>query len=677
MVKRATLPERLSEKRIPWGPIGKQVYERSYSHRCDDGGSETWPETVVRAVDGNLSLVSSEFVEPGEREKLIDLLFPFAALPAGRHLYASGVGQRQFLFNCHTAGYDVNEPSAHFHFLFDELMKGGGVGSNYSNRYLNEMPTLKSSVDVHVTCRKDHPNITEFEELLSEHDSTKQGITVVVDDSREGWVESFATLIKRVYSESESGEFSITFDVSKIRSRGTPLVTSGGIACGPAPLVRMLLDTTKILNGNIGKCLDSIQTMSIDHCIASCVVAGGKRRSSRMSVKSWKDEDIFEFINCKNQDGSHWTTNISVEVDNEFFAAYKEGQTHARAVMRQVVLGKRNNGEPGIWNIDKSREGEPRPDLIFCPNPCGEIALHQWENCNLGHVNLGYFANRNAASTMEAFRLMSRWLVRATFGDITSSRQRKVVSENRRVGVGFFGFHEWLAMRGIKYSKCYKNKDVISLLKTAKAVVDSEVNSYATQLKIPVPVKKTALAPTGTLVLMPGTTGSGQCMMTPWMKRLVRYVSGSPELELKKKEGYETIVDSDAKNTEIVIYWCEDPLVAKVKNAGFEPSEVLEGQFDIQFSDSLKVQQMLQEHYCDNAISYTINLLPSMMPSEEDMEAELIKFLPLLKGTTIFPEKSRKNSPIQPITKEQFDSYTGPKQIMQVEEECKGACPIK
>ena len=70
--------------------------------------------------------------------------------------------------------------------------------------------------------------------------------------------------------------------------------------------------------GESGRRFSSEDAMSLDHTLAACVIAGGKRRSSRMSVKNWKDHDIFEFINCKRNDGVHWTTNISVEIDNDF-----------------------------------------------------------------------------------------------------------------------------------------------------------------------------------------------------------------------------------------------------------------------------------------------------------------------------------------------------------------------
>ena len=670
--------ENLKKRHIPWGPIGEQVYRRTYSLTKPDGRKECWPETVVRAVDGNLALVDKKFVEPGEREKLIDMLMDFAILPAGRHLNASGVKGRQYLFNCHAAGWDTAIPEDHFTFTFDELMMGGGVGSNYSNRYLEKLPELHRSIDLHVVCREDHPNHSEFAHLLSKHVGLNQDNYFKVPDTREGWVECIDVLLKLAWGHSiKAKEATLTIDVSDIRPRGAPLKTSGGIACGPGPLVSMLSDFTKHLNGCVGRKLASLDAMTLDHIMASCVVAGGKRRSSRISVKSWKDQDVFDFINCKREDGSHWTTNISVEVDSDFFTAYKNFDEHARKVMRAIVLGKRSNGEPGIWNRSLSMENERDAEAIFCPNPCGEISMYMWENCNLGHVNLEYFAKGKKKEMMEAFRLMSRWLVRATNGDIPQPRQRKVVDQNRRIGVGFFGYHAWLALNGVKYSESWKEKWVKDTLTTAYGVVRRAATEYAEQMGIPVPAKFTTLAPTGSIVLMPGTTPSGQALLMPWGKRLVRYSSMDPELAMKKLEGYEVLDDQDAKNTEIVVYWYEDPLVAKVRAAGFDVMDTLEGQYDVDFTDSLSVQMMLQEVWADNAISFTINLPTNFSMSEELMEASLMVCLPHLKGTTVFPNKSRRNAPFQPVSKTEFEAYAGRKEIFTVEEECKGGCPIK
>lgn len=675
--QKPSIPESVQLRKIPWGPIGKQVYQRTYSHDYADGTKETWAETVVRAVDGNLGLVSPRFHEDGEREKLIDLMMSFALIPGGRHIYASGLKGRQYLSNCHVSGYSKDDPTRHFTFLFDELMMGGGVGSNYSNRYLSALPPVSSCIDLHVVCRSDHPDLPEFQELLSQHKSSVWAAdTFVVEDSREGWTKAVGHMLSGAFSKF-TGESVVVIDVSNIRRRGSPLVTSGGIACGPGPLVQMLTNVSKVVNGCVGSTLRSLDVMSIDHYLADCVVAGGKRRSSRMAVKNWKDSDIFEFINCKHVDGSHWTTNISVEVDDEFFLAYEYGDKHARDVARQVTMGMRLNGEPGYWNRSLSSVGESGED-VYSPNPCGEIALNAWENCNLGSVNMGAFVNRRTSDMKEAMRLLTRWLIRATNGDMPHDEQREVVQRNRRIGAGLMGFHEYLAMRGVKYSKCADSVEVRALLNDLKSVSVSESKSYSKQMGIPEPIKHTCIAPTGTTALLPGTTSAIQCMMAPWFKRLVRYSSDDPELRIKKSEGYESFVDEDSKNTEYIVYWCEDPLVAKVRAAGMDPKEVLEGQSQIDFDTSLKIQAMVQECFADNAISFTINLEPDSIPGEEEMEYSLIKNLKRLKGTTVFPNKSRRNNPIQPVTKAQFDAYTGPKEIAQIEDECKGgACPVR
>lgn len=313
---------------------------------------------------------------------------------------------------------------------------------------------------------------------------------------------------------------------------------------------------------------------------------------------------------------------------------------------------------------------------------CGEIGLNPWESCNLGHVNMEYFAPNPSGHTpvttmKEAFRLMARWLVRATFGDIPQPRQRKVVDKNRRIGVGFFGYHAWLALHGTRYSEGHKTPWVINTLKEMKQTVIDSATSYAQKLGIPVPVKFTTLAPTGTIATLPGTTGSGQSMMAPWFKRLVRYSDMDPDLISLRDSGIEVFPDDDAKNTSIAVFWCEDPLVAKVRAVGFDPAEVLESQYEVTMETNLATQAMFQEHYVDNAVSFTINLRPEDMPPEEEMERLLMTYLPRLKGTTVFPEKSRKNTPIQPVTKAQFDAHTGPKQVTAIEIECVGGCPVK
>lgn len=698
----ALLPARPPEEqtRIPWGPIGASVYRRTYSflkngrliREAQVSGAaappedwETWPETVRRVAHGNISLVPADRIEPGEEDRLVELMLPFGLMPGGRHLAASGVPGRQFLMNCHAAGYDREDPAAHFTFLFDQLMQGGGVGSNYSNRYLHAMMPVLNSVDVVLVCDEAHPDYADMASLChpkSQFEGRESEVLYwKVADSREGWVQTVDIVCNAAWVLPPLGK-QIVFDLSDLRKKGSILVSSGGKAAGPAPLAQLLTDFVNTLNPCVGRQLNSLEVMGLDHSIAACVVAGGKRRSSRIAVKSWKDRDILDFIICKRTDGRHWTTNISVEIDDEYFAAMDD-QNHilhswAYLVHHETVLAMRTNGEPGFWNRSLSSKGEREPERMFCPNPCGEIGLYMWEACNLGHVNLEYFAQKARKLTHEAFRLMTRFLMRATFGDFPSARQKLVQDENRRIGVGFMGFHSWLLLHGIKYSEAFSNPFVRDQLACWYNVVHAEAESYAKVLGIPVPVKSTTLAPTGTGALLPGVPSSMQALFSGWGIRRVRMSDTDSELARKKAEGYPTYPDPDARNTQIVEFWYEDPLVSKLRAANLNPDDLIEGQDEIPFEHSLALQKLVQDWYADNSISFTINVPNDKRPSLEGMKRLFREYLPNLKGTTYFPDVSRRNPPFQRITKEEFYAYTGPKEIVTVEQECfNGSCPAK
>lgn len=674
----------------PWGPIGEKVFLRSYSqtkNRWEIADSlkagnpppaeekETYLEMTTRAVRGNLAFVPSEFKEPLEEEKLISLIMTQEGIPAGRHLYSTGLKGRQFVNNCHAAGWDKDKPWLHFTFLFDQLMQGGGVGSNYSNRYLADMPKFKRKIDLKLVCDPSHPDIEEFKHLLSDFHGERKAF-VRVEDSREGWVDVSEVLLKHAWGfNGEQDEF--TVDLTPVRRKGVPLVTSGGVAAGPGPLAILLHEMVEVINRcHASQTFTSQDAMDIDHSIAACVVAGGKRRSSRMSVKNWQDPDIFEFLKCKQVDGKHWSTNISVETDATFEMAYHKGLHHAVMVANAIAEGMIKNGEPGTWNRSLAQKGERNPEAMFCPNPCGEICMQMWENCCLGHVNMQFFANRPLHKMLEAFHLMTRWLIRATFGDVTHEEQRLVMDQNRRIGVGFFGFHGWLALQGIKYSECWRNDYVQFVLKKCRETVNEEASKFAAQLGIENPVKTTAIAPTGTISLLPGVTSGVQPLYARWFKRRVRYADTDSELQKRKDEGYPVEVAINELNTEVVTYYCEDPLLAKVRALGYS-DDVVESQDEISLHNYLKVQSMLQEHYANNSISFTINIPVDKMPQPEYLARTLVDFHSQVKGTTLFPDLSRAQSPIERLSAEDWEAWSGAKEVTQFEEECKSGCPVR
>lgn len=654
---------------VKFGPVGREVYERTYRRVMPNGELETWRDTVRRVVDGNLDLVDSRFIEDGEREKLIELMSDFKALPAGRHLWVSGVPGRQFLFNCHRAAFEGNL-STHYAFTFDELMKGGGVGANYSNRYIEHFPILKNGVDLHIVCRDDHPDYSDLDHMISDSYSHLWDGATRIEDSREGWVLALTSVIDAYLTEEP---ITLVLDVSLVRGKGEPIRGFGGTASGPAALIEMLHNINNLLQKRTGQTLNSLDHMTLDHFIAECVVAGNVRRSARMSIKSWQDDDILDFINCKQETDYHWSTNISVEIDDEFFNALKRKRhpLHNRAeeVYDAVVTGMLLNGEPGFYNLSLASEGEYGD--VGSTNPCGEIALEPWENCNLGHINISAFAN-DFEGSKEAFRLMARFLIRATFSDITNPMQAEVVKRNRRIGVGFFGYHSWLVKQGIRYSDSHRDRYVRKTLRDWKAVVDKEKVRYACQLRIPVPIKGTTLAPTGSISQLPGETQSLQPVYAPYFKRRIRFSNITDEWKEYEAKGYEIEDCIYTENTKVVTFYTQDPIVEMAQD-----EDLVEGAFDISFADMLAVQAMMQECYADNAISFTINIIKDSI-SLEEAKSTLIHYLPHLKGTTVFPELSRPQSPLEVISKAEYELAQYIKEMGQGELACgPNACPIK
>ena len=675
---------------VNWGPTGELVYNRTYSRTKPDGSKETWPETVERVVDGNLALVDSRYHQAGEREDLIRLMTEFKIIPAGRHLWASGVKNAQHLFNCWVAGWPANIAD-HFQFTFMRLMEGGGVGANYSNHFLEKYPSVKNKLKVHIVCddhHKDYEQMREAGVLSEEYDSAWAG-AFVIEDSREGWAAALTDLIE-TYFRTDHPHANRVYDVTRIRPQGAKLKTFGGQASGPLPFAKMLQKVSEVFNSQ-GCYLTGIDAMTVDHAIAQCVVAGGVRRSARMAMMHWRDSQIEEFINIKEISGEHWTTNISVEVDEEFWAWNAEPvgsfpharHTHAHGILRLLSEGAVRNGEPGMWDSSLSNVGEP--NRVICTNPCGEITLEPWEPCNLGHVNLAAFITTEPYSLdntdlLLAHHLMTRFLIRATFSPVADPRSRKVLDRNRRIGVGHLGVASWLALCGIKYSEAANDPWVVSKVRQLAAQTSESASEYAHQLRIPVPVKMRTVAPTGTVAKMPGVSEGIHPIFSKFFIRRVRFNEHSDYAELARlvNEGYEVEPDLFAPNTAVVSIPTKDILVDQVVALhGPEGEEYVEGANDLSLTELLDFQAMYQKHWADNAVSFTANVETDQYGAE-DVALVLRKYAGRIKGSTLFPEKSYPQAPYERITKEQYEAASAKSVEDGVDEACaNGACPIR
>ena len=693
-----------------FGPSGESVYRRTYSRVKPDGSNETWWDTVNRVVDGNLGLVDSKYIEPDERQKLVDMMYDFKILPAGRHLWASGVPGSQYLTNCFVSHW-TERPSEHFEFSFMRAMEGGGVGTNFSAKYLPKA-VIKNALEVHIVCDEWNPDYAKMVErgLISTEYGQQWHGAYAVEDSREGWAAAIVDLVDTFFRDDVKHQKRV-YDVTKVRPEGAPLKSFGGSASGPAPLAVALKDMARVLSDHIGEPLTPLMAMELDHILAQCVLAGGVRRTARMSIVDWDDPDVMDFIRCKSDSQSHWTTNISVGVDEDFFDAlnYRPGADYttakadkhneAREVLDAVAAGMLANGEPGFVNFALARKTDPD---VVAVNPCGEQFLAPWDACNLGHINLAAFADAEKVfdwrydpvdvdddpyrvifdDLLEAHRLMARFLVRATFGDKADEKQKEAVERNRRIGVGHLGFASFLALSGIRYSDSASDDNVRDLLQELYAQVRKAADEYAYELRIPSSLKVTTIAPTGTIAKMPGVTEGLHPPMYKHFIRRIRFSTVRPDevrqLEDYAARGFKIEDDLYAANTKVVEIPTEESLISQVTERGIDdPDWLVQCSTDLTARDMLAVQAMYQEHYSDSGVSCTVNVQPESISTDELADL-LAEYLPVLKGCTIFPAVSRPQSPYEEISREEYELAKAVEVSDSVDEDCaSGACPVR
>ena len=121
----------------------------------------------------------------------------------------------------------------------------------------------------------------------------KEEGTYVVHDSIEGWAEALNQLMSAYFY----GSIRPIFDFSRVRQKGSYLVTTGAKAPGPEPLRQVLIKVEEMLKKAVGRKLRSLEVHDIVCLIADCVLSGGIRRAALIVLF---DRDDSEMLTCKH-----------------------------------------------------------------------------------------------------------------------------------------------------------------------------------------------------------------------------------------------------------------------------------------------------------------------------------------------------------------------------------------
>jgi ribonucleoside-diphosphate reductase alpha chain len=153
--------------------------------------------------------------------------------------------------------------------------------------------------------------------------------------------------------------------------------------------------------------------------------------------------------------------NISVQLDDEFFANLDAGNHFARELWDKIASNAHATADPGLLLIDNAKRRSPIRDFVTCTNPCGEIFLPPNSACNLASLVLTKFIHRNAQGEIEidwqdlaetvaiSTRFLDNVLSVAEFA--TPDQKHNVRNVFRQLGLGIMGWADYLKQARIPY----------------------------------------------------------------------------------------------------------------------------------------------------------------------------------------------------------------------------------
>jgi ribonucleoside-diphosphate reductase alpha chain len=445
--------------------------------------------------------------------------------------------------------------------------------------------------------------------------------------------------------------------------------------------------------------------MEIINASGHVLKAGGGRRVALMFCLNLTHPDIIEFLDKKLDLGELTNANVSVNFNEDpevFFKKVKDnedlelkfagrivGKIPAAKLWEKMISNALKGGEPGLLNgylANKMNDIWYYAELLST-NPCGEIWLTAFDCCCLGSLVLPRFVKDGKVdwellkkSVATSVRFLDNVLTVNTY---PLQEIREMCSNIRRVGLGVMGLHDMLLMLGLKYNSEQGLEMVDKVMKEIKEA------AYLASIELskekgPFPAfdadkflkggfAKTLRPSLRTLIKEHGIRNCALLTIPP---------TGTTSIVCDCSSGIEPMFapahirkfrDGDDLKQEIVVH----PLFKEFYEAG-KSTKHFQGAYELRMRDHFEMQRTCQKHI-DNAVSKTINVMPGT--SAEELAELYMEYFPELKGVTIYPEGSREDQPLTPLSHEEAMAVMkgkGDKVLMSYSKDaCKdGKCDI-
>lgn len=581
-----------------------------------DGRQERWADTVIRVVEGVMSIRKNWMVQHrlrwNEEEMqlmaahMVDAIFTMKFLPSGRNLWVTGsdyMYERGGLAANNCQYVHIRDLAKDSGIIMNSLLKGVGVGFGADENF---KPPVSG-----VAVRAFYPH--------------------VIEDTGEAWAES----VERLIEAHLSGTPIPQFDYSKIRLKGEPIRGFGGTASGPEPLILLHKQLTDYLDQYKKGKIDATRLLAdIVNSIGSCVVAGNVRRSAELYLGSPTDETFLDLKNYKKnpeREAIGWMSNNSIRItEHDHFIKIPE-------LAERIIT----NGEPGfvnMLNIKKyGRYGEIKEDTAEGTNPCSEATLESYELCCLVEIF------PSLCKTEEEFYRITRL---ATFFASTVSlllteveEINAVVTRNHRIGVSMSGVADL-------FDKVPATQ-VIRMARKGYRIIEEENLRLAREAGVPESIRKTVVKPSGTVSLLAGASPGMHYPPFRQYVRRMRVANDSPLVPLLDSAGVPNEPDQFSANTLVF----EFPVRSEAKRS----------QRDLTIWQKGAMLTMLQQHWADQMVSNTLTFDPE---TEGKQLADFIAMtLPQVKSMSLLADKGKDGvgyaqAPYEAIDDDEFERRT-------------------
>ena len=570
---------------------------------------ETWEETVDRYFNffkGHL-LEQCEFkVPPSVITNIKNAILNLEIMPSMRCLMTAGEALKRENVAGYNCSYIAIEGFRSFDELLYVLMNGTGVGFSVERQYVQNIPVINE----------------EFYDTDT---------IIMVSDSKLGWAKAFRELIFLL----AAGQIP-KWNLTRVRSAGSPLKTFGGRASGPEPLEDLFKFCVNIFKGAAGRKLTSLEAHDICCKIAEIVVVGGVRRSALLSASNLSDDRMRHA-----KSGRWWESNVQRALANNS-ACYTEKPDMGIFMEEWKSLYESKSGERGIFNRNAAKEqaarnGRRDPDQEFGTNPCSEIILRSREFCNLTEMVIREDDTQETLKQkVKLATILGTWQSTLTNFKYLNKKWKENCDEERLLGVSMTGIMD------CPLTHSYNN-GLGDLLKELKQVAIDTNKEWAKKLNINQSVAITCVKPSGTVSQLVDSASGIHARHAPYYIRTVRADKKDPLAKMMHDQGF-PVEDDVTKPDHTWVF----SFPIKGPERGIYRK-------DMSAIEHLELWKIYQDSWCEHKPSITVSV------NEDEwlaVGAWVYKNFNKMSGVSFLPfaDHSYRQAPYQDCSKQEYET---------------------